>query len=69
MERFVLWYRGEGEKTLADVESRLPPGAYVLKDAPASLFLVKAERSSLEDVFAREDGWIIAADDKLVSAW
>ena len=63
MERYVLWYRGEGEKTCADVEPLLPAGAYLLDSAPKSLFLVEAERSALEDVFARRDGWIIGADN------
>jgi hypothetical protein len=67
MERFVMWYRGEGEKTLADVASMLPAGADLLKAAPACLFLVRAERSSLEHVFARDDGWFITADE-LVSS-
>jgi hypothetical protein len=63
MERYVLWYRGEGEKTRADVEPMLPAGAYLLQSAPRGLFLVLAERFELEDVFACHDGWIIAADN------
>ncbi len=62
----MLWYRGDGQKTSADVTRSLPPGACVLESKPPGLFLVHAERSTLERAFTRKDGWVVA-DNNLVA--
>jgi hypothetical protein len=62
VERFVLWYRGNGTMTASDVEPLLPEGAHLLRSAPESLFLVEANRHALESAFDRRAGWIVGAD-------